>query len=275
MVSISPQTAGSPMAPAGVPATPTSNYSPTGTETGATPNFAPLWSPGAVPGRAPVNSAITGSPLLTGNLINDLTSNITNAVTQYGQSQASALAAQGYGEEATSYTSAAAIARQNETLAGAAGQVEQAQIGLEVGRTIGSQQAGIAAAGFGSGGTALALLRANQRQGTMEKQLAGVNTSLQQAGFEQQATAAEAEARAASTSAATSASLAATSSTVAGALRSDANSIAATLGLNIPGLSTLSATSMPTANAADLMNQLSTPSTLGGRAVGPGNPFVI
>ena len=240
----------------------------------ATPNFTPLWSPGMTNGR-PVSSAITGSPMLTGNLVNDLTSNITNAVTNYGQAQAQSLAATGYGEEATSYTNAAAIARQNERLAGAAGQVEQAQIGLEVGKTIGTQQAGIAAAGFGSGGTALSLMRASQRQGTIEKQLAGVNTEIQQTGYEQQAQAAEAESRAATTSSQQAGALAATSSTVAGALRTNANSIAATLGLNIPGLSTLSATSMPSTNAADLMNQLQTPTTLGGRRVGPGNPFVI
>lgn len=276
-LSISPQSMSSvPGVPSLAQPAPNSSATPQST----VPNFAPLWSPGqplGVPSGKPVSSAITGSPLLTGNLINDLMSNITNAVTQYGQSTAENLASKGYSDEATSYTNAAAIARQNETLAGAAGQIEQAQIGLEVGRTIGSQQASIAAAGFGSGGTALSLMRASQRQGSIEQQLTGTNAEIQQMGYEQQAQAAEAESKAASTSSATSASLAATSSTVANALKNDATSIAASLSLNIPDLADLSATKMPSVNAADLMSQLSSPRMLNnaGQPVGPGNPIVI
>ena len=199
----------------------------------------------------PVIDPATGQPKLTGQVISDLMSNINNAVTEYGQSQAEALAAQGYSGEAASYTSAAAVARQNERLAAASGVMEQAKIGLDVSKTIGSQQAGIAAAGFGSGGTALSLMRSSQRQGIIDQQTAGVNSEIQQGGFEQQGLAADAEAKAAATSAATASSLSATASTVATALKTNANSMATSLALNIPGLKDLSATSMPTFNAAD------------------------
>ena len=193
----------------------------------------------------------TGRPKLTGQVISDLMSNINNSVTQYGQSQAEALAARGYTDEATSYTSAAAVARQNERLAAASGVMEEAKIGLEVGKTIGSQQAGIAAAGFGTGGTALSLLRSSQRQGIIDQQTAGVNSEIQQGGFEQQALAADAEAKAATTSAAQASSLSQTSLTVANALKTNANSMATSLALNIPNLKNLSATTMPTINSAN------------------------
>ncbi len=252
----------------------------------------------AGPGGVPLTSTgaladpITGKAQLTGQLINDLTTNINSAVTNFGTAAGDTLtatgdlaASAGYTSEAGTYSSAAAIARQNETLAGAAGTIEQAQIGLQVGRTIGSQQAGIASAGFGSGGTALNLMRASQRQGVLEQQLTGVNSTMQQMGYEEQATAATAESQAASTSAATSLtaaaaanSAAATATAVGNATKTNANSMAATLGLNIPGLSGLSATSMPTidpSNIAALQPTPTGPTMSGGKMVFPGFPNVI
>ena len=222
-------------------------------------------NPLATPSTVVIDPA-TGQPKLTGQVVNDLMSNINNAVTEYGQSQAEALAAQGYSGEAASYNSAAAVARQNERLAAASGQLEQAKIGLDVSKTIGSQQAGIAAAGFSSGGTALSLMRSSQRQGIIDQQTAGVNSEIQQGGFEQQGLAADAEAKAAATSAATASSLSATASTVATALKTNANSMATSLALNIPGLKDLSATSMPTFNAAD-------PQSFQQPVAGPGVPL--
>ena len=281
----------------------------------ATPKFPT--SPFAV--QPSIATTLAGNPALSGNLINDLMSNITNAVTQYGQSQADSLTATGrmaeakgytqeaagydaqslgFEQEAGSYDTAAAIARSNQRLAGASGDIEQAQIGLQVSKTIGSQQASVAAAGFGSGGTALSLMRSSNRQGTIEKQLAGTNSEMQQLGFAQQAQAADTEAigartsatgattmadyarssaDAATASAESSTALANTSSTVANALKTNATSMASSLALNIPDLANLSATQMPSVNAVDLMNQLQNPQTtmLGGRQVSAANPFII
>lgn len=228
-----------------------------------------------------VKTGVAGQKL-NGNLASDLLGQISGAVNAYGTQQAQQLAAAGYSSEAGSYNSAAAVARQNEVLARASGDVQEAQIGLQVKRTIGSQQASIAAAGFGSGGTALSLMRSSQRQGIIEQQLVGVNSEVQQNSFEQQALAADAESQAANASAAQAGSLAATAGTVAGALKTNATSIAAGLGLNIPGLSNLSATSMPA--AAGTLGQAMVGGAsgngtgmvmMGGKMVSPQNPYVI
>src|ERR1700676_2320778 len=130
------------------------------TDNPSTPHFTPSpFTP-----QTSIATTIAGNPALSGQVVNDLMSQITNAVTQYGQSQAEALTAKGrqaeakgytaeaagydaqsagFTQEAGSYDTAAAIARSNRRLASPAGDIEQAKVGLRVSKTIGTQQAQI------------------------------------------------------------------------------------------------------------------------------------
>lgn len=192
-----------------------------------------------------LNGAPPATTALTPALVNDLFNDIDTSVESLGQANAEGALATGDTAEASDYASAGAIAAANARLATASGQVEQAQTGLEIRQTIGAQQAGIAGAGFANTGTALNLLRSSTRQGTLQQQIIGMNSQLEAGGYQAQAAAAAAEGSAASAAGTSATDLAATETAVGNASKTNAINLQSTLGVNIPGIGGLSATSVP------------------------------
>lgn len=191
---------------------------------------------------------------------NDIFSSAATAASDFGQSDAQSAIATGDQQEADAYNHAAAVAQANETLALAAGQVEQAQSGLQLRKTLGSIRADTAANGFSGAGSALALLRSSTRQGQLSQQIIGLNSQEQAGGYEQQVAAANEEAAAATAGATAATSAANTENTLGAASRTNAMNEAATLGVNVPGLGSVSDSYIPSINVSSLVNQPLNPS---------------
>lgn len=206
-----------------------------------------------------VNTVMTqGAPQQlapTATLISDLFKQIDTSVNADAEAKSQAIAATGDTEEGNLYTSAQGIAQQNARLALVGGQIAQSQEQLQVARTIGSQRATVAGSGFAAAGSAVNIMRASTQQGVLQNQLLGVNANLQAGGYQEQASAASAEAAAANTAGAEATSLATTSGVIAAASKTNAVNTAAAMGLTVPGLSNLSSTSIPTVDVADVMQQ--------------------
>lgn len=194
-------------------------------------------------------------------LVSDLFSAINTGVQQDALSQSETFAQAGDTDEANAYGSAKSIAEQNARLALAAGGVEQAQKQLEISRTLGSQKAATAAGGFQQAGSALSVLRASTQQGALDQQLIGLNSQLKAGGFTEAATASGAEASAASTAASQAGILGKSAAAIAAASKTNAINEAAAMGLTVPGLDTLSATSIPAVNPVTLQQQQQNPVT--------------
>ena len=189
---------------------------------------------------------------LTPQTASDLISSITNATQEFGQANAeNAMATGDLGEE-TAYNTAGSIANANARLALVGGQVQQYQQGLQIQQTLGAQRAAVSAGGFAESGSSLALLRSSTQQGLLQQQITGVNSELQAGGYTEQGAASAAEAAAAGAAAASSSALAANATTIATTSKTNAINEAAALGLNIPGISNISATSMPAVNPVTL-----------------------
>lgn len=89
--------------------------------------------------------------------------------------------------EAKAYKQAAAFALQNATLSQEAGEIKLAQAGRAIYKTLGAQQASVAAAGLTGGGTADALLRSSVSQGALEKAIVNEQTQINVTGYKSQA----------------------------------------------------------------------------------------
>lgn len=180
--------------------------------------------------------------------VSDLFGAIDAGVTDFAQADAEGDIATGDAGEASAYQNAAAIAQGAARVAQVSGSVQEAQEGLQVQKTLGSQRAAVAAGGFGESGSALDLLRSSTRQGLLQQQIIGVNAEEQASGYLAQGAASTAEASAASAAANSAASLASSDAAMGVASKTNAGNEAAAMGLSIPGLSGLSATSIPTVN---------------------------
>lgn len=215
-----------------------------------------------------------GNPEYLG-LVSDLFSAINTSAASFGQAAGQSALAAGDTQEAGAYGNAQAIANANASLALSAGQVEQAQTGLQVRKAIGAQQAGVAANGFGASGSALALLRSSTRQGLLQQQIIGMNAALESGGYQEQGAAASAEAAAATAAASSASALAASENAIGAASKTNAINEAAALGANIPGLSGLSGTNVASVPTDLLTGTTNGPTMLGGRMVSPQQPFII
>jgi len=217
-----------------------------------------------------------GTATLTPQTASDLISNISEATQQFGQAKAATDQATGDTAEVGAYNTAGSIAGANARLAQVSGGIQQYQEGVQVQKTLGTQKATQASNGFGASGSALDILRSSTQQGLLQQQTTGVNADLQAGGFEQQGAASAAEATAAQTAATSSTDTAATDTAIATTTKTNAANEASALGLNIPGISNISATSMPAINPAGLGVQAKTaPQMIGGSLHGPNNPFII
>lgn len=215
------------------------------------------------PTTAPINSTT----------VSDLFSAIDTATTQDAQSLAENYTAVGDTGEENAYTTAAAIANANSRLAAINGTIQQAQEALALRRTQGAATAGVAAGGFTVGGSALDILRGNNRQGLLEQQLTGSTAQLAAGGYAQQGEASVAEAAAAGTASQAASVLSASDLAVASQSKTNAINEAAAMGVTIPGLDDLSATSIPNANPVSVGQTVATPAV--NPTTGISNPYGI
>jgi hypothetical protein len=182
------------------------------------------------------------------NTISDLFSAIDTAVTQDAQSQAETFTEAGDTGEENAYNTAAAISNANARLAVVNGSIQQAQEALALRQTQGAAVAATASSGFTTGGSALDILRGNNRQGLLEQQLTGSTAELASGGYAQQAAASTAESSAAGAAAGAAGVLSASDLAVAAQSKTNAINEAAAMGLTIPGLTSLSDTNIPDVN---------------------------
>ena len=211
---------------------------------------------------------------LTPQTASDLISSITNATQEFGQAQSQSDLSTGDIAEQTAYTNAGATATANARLALLSGNLQQYQEQLQLGKTLGTQQAQISGGNLSSNsGTALALLRSSTQQGLLQQQITGLNAQLLSGGYTQQGEASTAEAAAAGAAGTAASDLSTNLTTLANASKTNAVNEAAALGQNIPGIGNISATAMPTINPVTLLNQ--SPTMLGGQVVSPGSPYII
>lgn len=152
----------------------------------------------------------TSTTAATDTVVRDVLNFQATSTEDQSASTGSYFAAQGDTAEQSGYLTAQDIAEQNASLEKVSGSIQQAQQEREVNQSLGTQQAAVASAGFGSGGSALALLRSSRQQGYLAEQLTGVQSDITAGGFIGQAAAAKSEASAAGIAASAATTLAAT-----------------------------------------------------------------
>lgn len=94
--------------------------------------------------------------------------------------------AQGDLAESSEYDQAAVLAGQNEAYTEQSTRVQDLQQQRQITQTIGSQQAGVAGAGFSSGGTALNLMRDSATQGALARGVLQQQGVITEAGYTEQ-----------------------------------------------------------------------------------------
>lgn len=105
--------------------------------------------------------------------------------------------AAGDADEANAYAKASTLATQNAAYAKESTGLQETQASRQIYQTIGTQQAQVAGAGFGKGGSSQELLRSSQSQGELTKQVIGVQGNINVAGYQAQADAYTAQKQAA------------------------------------------------------------------------------
>ncbi len=102
---------------------------------------------------------------------------------------ADAATAKGYAGEAQAYNTASAIANENETLSAASTSIQQAQERRKLVATLSAQKAEEGAAGLGAGGSSFYLMRASTEQGGLAQGVLGLQGSINENAYAQQAAA--------------------------------------------------------------------------------------
>lgn len=97
--------------------------------------------------------------------------------------------AEGVGDfaEASAYKKAQQYALQNANIAQEAGDIKMEQTKRQIFKVLGAQQAGYAAAGLTSGGSAQEVLRSSVSQGALEKAIVNAQTQINVTGYKEQA----------------------------------------------------------------------------------------
>ncbi len=151
---------------------------------------------GTATSRILAGGAAAGPPAADAGLLERITESITSNQALAAQNEASARAsatqAEGYQREAAAYGTVGAIAENNATYEGIAGNIRQLQAARSVQRTIGRQRAQTASAGFASVAGSLDIMRASMQEGYLQDQLIRSQTSINQGGYFQQRDAAQA-----------------------------------------------------------------------------------
>jgi hypothetical protein len=89
--------------------------------------------------------------------------------------------------EGENYDLASGLARANEAFTAQSTRIQSSQTDRQITQTIGGQKAGVAAAGFASGGSAGDLLRDSASQGALAKGVLAQQGVITEAGYEEQA----------------------------------------------------------------------------------------
>jgi hypothetical protein len=145
------------------------------------------------PGGTPAATPAPDTALLT-NITADINSLKATGAQNQAAADAANIQAQGYGKEEEAYQNVGAIAAENATIAGVSGDIQRLQANRVVDRTIGSQRAAVAAAGFASSGDALDLMKSSIQEGYRNDQIIRTQTSLTQGGYLEEGAASQAEA---------------------------------------------------------------------------------
>lgn len=152
----------------------------------------------AARGTAGTEGTLTSVPPPDAALLQSITADIgslnAEAAADAANSEASALQSTGYGKEIDAYNAVGAISEQNATIEGVSGNIKQLQANRQVARTIGSQRAAVAGAGFASSGGSLDLMKSSIQEGYLNDQIIGAQTEVTKGGFLEQGAAAQAEA---------------------------------------------------------------------------------
>ena len=193
-----------------------------------------------VAGTSATGALPASSNTLLEGAVSDILGMKSTAVTNTAAATAATTQSEGYAAEASAYGTAADTAEQNAIIAGIAGDVKTLQQQRDVGLTIGTQQAQVAAAGFGAAGSSLDLLRSSLQQGYLTTQLTATQTALTKGGYLEEAASSRAQ-KAAAEATGAAAKTTASTWTAAGAL-STANAAKETAALNnFLGTATLTA----------------------------------
>lgn len=121
----------------------------------------------------------------------------TTQTTATGQATAAQATATGADAEAAAYGTAGAIADENAKVAGIAGEISVAQQQRMVAATAGQEAAAAGAGGVISGGSVYDVIQSTYTQGAIGAQMIGVQTALEQGGYEEAGAASDAEVAAA------------------------------------------------------------------------------
>lgn len=143
-------------------------------------------------GIAPQQQAVTTGTQAQIDALNTGTQSQLDALNTGTAAQIAAIRA-GQEQETAAYSTAAGIATEAGRIEGMSGDIQRAQAQREVQQQIGTQTATVASNGFANSGSALDLLASSTRQGLINDQLIRTQTALAQAGYEEQAQAANVE----------------------------------------------------------------------------------
>jgi hypothetical protein len=113
--------------------------------------------------------------------------NIGGAVSDLFSAEAFRTKGQGLRSEAEQYLKSAAFAEQNKQFTEQSTAIQESQKSREINKTLGSQQAEVAASGFTNSGSALDIIRDSATQGALTKAILAQQGNITEAGYEQQA----------------------------------------------------------------------------------------
>jgi hypothetical protein len=128
------------------------------------------------------------------SITSDIGSLTATAAQNTAGSEAAATQAAGYQKETEAYNTVGAIAAENATVEGVAGNIKQLAANRQVNVTLGSQRAAVASAGFANSGSSLDIMKSSIQQGYLNQQIIQTQTALTQGGFLEEGAAAQAEA---------------------------------------------------------------------------------
>lgn len=133
------------------------------------------------------------SDALLAGTVTDITSLNEKVALDAANAKAATASATGYGKEIDAYGNVKAITANEALIAQVSGDITSIQQQQELMRTIGTQKATTATAGFTNSGSSLDILRSNLQQGGLQRQLLATQTGLNVAGYLSQGLAADAE----------------------------------------------------------------------------------
>ncbi len=162
-----------------------------------------------------------------GGAIGGIASGIGGLIQSQPTASGDLASASGYTDAASAYSTGSTMAATNSQIALNAANVQQLQVARNVAKTVGSQQAEEAGAGFGNSGTSLYLLRDSMQQGALARGVIGIQGAINANSYNMQSTslAGESQQAAAAASAAQSAAKGASSSGIFGAIGSIAGAM--------------------------------------------------